>query len=94
MEWMKINVFKNNEFSVKFDMITDDLPEPGEHLLIPADKVHLFVMDYFKIMIDKVISADKILYRMAQVEHHIRLIYETKKDKDHEDTKEREQPSS
>lgn len=44
---MKIRVFKVNEFSVKFDMITDDeLPKAGDYHLVPVGSENLFVHEF------------------------------------------------
>jgi hypothetical protein len=40
---MKIKVFRENEYSVHFDMVTEDLPEKGEYHLVPVGQENNFM---------------------------------------------------
>lgn len=73
---MKINVIQKNDFSVQFDMVSDELPEKGEYLLIATNEVDDFVFQYMKNLLSNIVDARTMELKLTQLEQHLYLIDE------------------
>lgn len=68
---MIIKVIRKNQFNVLFDMVTDDLPDEGEYILVPAGKSQDFAFKVLKEMLDKVLDAEAVDRKIEKIKQEL-----------------------